>query len=350
MGVLNAAQGALNAAGTIASAINGLSPKEFYSVADFYNFIKKPDNVPTNHPLFTVVPSISNNTDRNGNPFPIMKVLFTDEWLAKFSLCIQKVQLPNLTLAQGGNFGNAVDVDGPQGWFKSMANTSPTNASSKEFTINFLDTHDPVIEKFIYPWFIYCMRTNDKHYTATELEKILKQNYSISSAIKDTLKEGAANAITWATKWQGTPPAVKQLGESASSALKKRQQISIAEGPYTFPRMDLVIKFYRPDEVMGITELMNPNFIYKIYGAYPIDIKLVDPQSGKDTGASNLMRPVKFAYNHIVVLPDAQWESNYFGTSHFPYQGLSPAKLINQAQNAVSTVSGEYDKLKRAFQ
>ena len=51
MGVLNAAQGALNTAGTIASAINGLSPKEFYSVADFYNFIKKPDNVPTNHPL-----------------------------------------------------------------------------------------------------------------------------------------------------------------------------------------------------------------------------------------------------------------------------------------------------------
>ena len=50
MGVLNAAQGVLNTAGTVANAINGLTPKEFYSVADFYNFIKKPDNVPTNPP------------------------------------------------------------------------------------------------------------------------------------------------------------------------------------------------------------------------------------------------------------------------------------------------------------
>lgn len=63
MGVLNAAQGVLNTAGVAANAINGLTPKQFYSVADFYNFIKKPDNVPTNHPLFTVVPHMSNTSD-----------------------------------------------------------------------------------------------------------------------------------------------------------------------------------------------------------------------------------------------------------------------------------------------
>lgn len=344
MGVLNAAQGVLNAAGTIANAVNGLTPKEFYSVADFYNFIKKPDNVPTNHPLFTVIPNISNSVDNNGNIYPIMKVLFTDEWLAKFALCVQRVQLPELTLASSGNFGNSVIVDGPQGYFSSMANTSPTNASSKEFTINFLDTHDPIIEKFIYPWFIYCMRTNDKQYTVAELEQLLNQNYSISSAIKDELKNGINGMIN-----SSNNSAIKQIGKIMSSASTKKQNISMAEGPYTFPRMDIVIKFYRPDEVMGISELMNPNFIYKIYGAYPINIKLTDPQSGKSNGAQDIMRPVKFAYNHIVIIPDAQWETNYYGTSHFPFKGLSPAKLLNQAQNLASTAAGEIDKLSRAF-
>ena len=66
MGVLKSAQGVLNAAGAAANLINGLQPKEFYSVADFYNFIKKPDNVPTNHPLFTVVPHMSNSVDSSG--------------------------------------------------------------------------------------------------------------------------------------------------------------------------------------------------------------------------------------------------------------------------------------------
>lgn len=347
MGVLKSAQGVLNAAGAAANLINGLQPKEFYSVADFYNFIKKPDNVPTNHPLFTVVPHMSNSVDSAGNVYPIMKTMFTDEWLAKFAISIQSITLPQLSISSGSKFGEAVVDDTPLGWFQSMANTSPTYATSKEITIKFLDTQDPVIEKFIYPWFIYCMKTDDKKYTPEELQNILYKNYSVNSAIKDTLKAGAAKAVTWLT--ENATPGISNAGKSIANALTKKKQISLQEAPYTFPRMDIVIKFYRPDEVMGISEMMNPNFIYKIYGAYPTEITLVDPMSGKGTGAGDIQRPVKFAYNHIVCLPDAGWESDYFGTGHFPFKGLSPAKLLSQAQNVTSTVAGQVSSLSKAF-
>lgn len=349
MGVLGAAQGVINTVGAVAGAVNGMSPKEFYSVADFYNFIKKPDNVPTNHPLFTVVPHMSNITDKLGNQFPIMRTLFTDEWLAKFAITIQSITMPDLTLATGGKFGENVVDDNPQGWWQSMANTSPLYASKKDLVIKFLETQDPVIEKFIYPWFVYCMRTNDKKYKPSELEKILKQNYSVSSAIKDTLKQGAAWAIDKATSFDNTPEGIKQIGQNASSALRKAKNILLSESPHTFPRMDITIKFYRTDEVMGISELMNPNFIYKIYGAYPISINLVTPASGKGTSASDLQRPVTFAFNHIACLPDAGWEENYFGKQHFPFSGLSPAKLLSQAQNITSNIAGQVDTLSRAF-
>ena len=349
MGVLNAAQGVLNTAGVVANAVNGMTPKQFYSVADFYNFIKKPDNVPTNHPLFTVVPHMSNTADSKGNIYPIMRTMFTDEWLAKFAISIQSISLPSLTLSSGSKYGEAVVDETPQGWFQSMANVSPTYASKKEITIKFLDTQDPVIEKFIYPWFIYCMRTNDKKYDKDELEEVLNKHYSVNSMIKDTLKQGAIGVINWATQGVSAPDKVKQAGESAINALKKQKQILLQESPHTFPRMDIVIKFYRTDEVMGISELMNPNFVYKIYGAYPVEITLADPMSGKGTGASDIQRPVQFAYNHIVCLPDAGWESDYFGTSHFPFKGLSPAKLLSQAQNITATVAGQAESLSRAF-
>ena len=71
--------------------------------------------------------------------------------------------------------------------------------------------------------------------------------------------------------------------------------------------------------------------------------------SGKGTGAGDIQRPVKFAYNHIVCLPDAGWESNYFGTGHFPFKGLSPAKLLSQAQNITATVAGQATSLSKAF-
>lgn len=276
--------------------------------------------------------------------------MFTDEWLAKFAISIQSISLPQLTLSSGNKAGEAVVDDTPQGWFQSMANTSPTYASSKEITIKFLDTQDPVIEKFIYPWFIYCMRTNDKKYTADSLQKELNKQYSVNSFIKDTLKEGASKAVSWATQGANAPSGVKKAGESVLNALNRAKNILLNEGPHTFPRMDIVIKFYRTDEVMGISELMNPNFIYKIYGAYPVEITLVDPMSGKGTSASDIQRPVKFAYNHIVCLPDASWEEKYFRSGqHFPYKGLSPAKLLSQAQNMTATVAGQANSLSRAF-
>ena len=171
-----------------------------------------------------------------------------------------------------------------------------------------------------------------------------------NSFIKDTLKEGASKAVSWATQGANAPSGVKKAGESVLNALNRAKNILLNESPHTFPRMDIVIKFYRTDEVMGISELMNPNFIYKIYGAYPVEITLVDPMSGKGTSASDIQRPVKFAYNHIVCLPDASWEEKYFRSGqHFPYKGLSPAKLLSQAQNMTATVAGQANSLSRAF-
>lgn len=301
MSVLGGAKSVISTVGAAAGAINGLSPKGFYSTADFYNFIKKPDNVPTSHPLFTVVPLPANITDKLGQEYPISKTLFTNEMLAKFALCIQNIQLPELSLATGSQFGSDVVSDTPQGWFLSMANSPPNWTSNKSVTINILDTHDPIIERFIYPWFIYCLRTNDRKFSEEkQLGNVLNSAYGIREAVKDSIS-GAVKSM---------------LGRSSA-----KKKVSVNEAPHTFPRMDIIIKFYRPDEVVGMSEFMNPNFIYKISGAYPIKITLVKPQSrGPEVSAADLLRPVTFAFNSISCIPDAAWEMKHYGNNqHFPF-------------------------------
>ncbi len=328
------------AIGMASNFINGGSPSDFYSVADFYNFIKKPDNVPTSHPLFTVVPIMSNCADSAGNIYPISRTLFSDETLRKFALCVQNIQLPQLTFANGNQFGSDVNTDTPEGWFVSMANTPPNWTSTKNVVINLLDTQDPIIERFIYPWFIYCLRTNDKKFSnIKEINSDFNKSYSMTSAIRDTITDAKNSAVDWV--------AGKVPGLSDFINKRKLKEIKLEESPHTFPRMEIIIKFYRPDKVLGMSSFMNPNFIYKISGAYPIAIQPPKPQcKGPEISAQDTMRPVTFAFNSITCIPDAEWDAKYYKTGLFPFSGTTPADLLNNAQNAASVGQGAVNLVK----
>lgn len=59
MSTLGTVKSAINLAGNITNILTNATIKDFYSIRDFYNFIRKQQNCPMQHKnFFTVVPEI----------------------------------------------------------------------------------------------------------------------------------------------------------------------------------------------------------------------------------------------------------------------------------------------------
>lgn len=135
-----------------------MSYKDFYSLKDFYNFIKTPKNAPATHRLCSlllypcIVDARTGKTIEQAYP-----TIFNHDNYKKFTLLANNINLPNFKM--GGTQDESVSVTTPEGLWKGMGNTNLV-PSSTDFTVNFLDTHDPIIENFIYEWFLLCVRAD----------------------------------------------------------------------------------------------------------------------------------------------------------------------------------------------
>lgn len=128
--------------------------KTFYSTSDFFNYIKKPETTPSSHRLSSIVPLVNSTIKDN----PRLSRIFTSTNLEKFSLLANDISnLPNFQM--GGTENTEITVNTPEGGWKGMGNNN-IMASSQTFTINFIDTVEPIIENFIYPWFLECINAN----------------------------------------------------------------------------------------------------------------------------------------------------------------------------------------------
>jgi len=72
-----------------------------------------------------------------------------------------------------------------------------------------------------------------------------------------------------------------------------------------FYKLNLLIKFYRTDEIAGLDFLMNPTFVYRITGLFPTEVNLVSPAHGTTNYSEG--RYVNFAYDNIMVYPNADY-------------------------------------------
>lgn len=128
---------------------NNLSPKNFYSIAEFYNFIRKADTSPAGSRFMVLVPYPSDGT---------MPKKITNSDLYKLSITMQKIQLPEIVL-NGNNVNGNLSVTTPLGNWQTIGNTTAFPGSTT-LKIGFLETQEPIIEKIIYPWYLECLNSN----------------------------------------------------------------------------------------------------------------------------------------------------------------------------------------------
>lgn len=122
-------------------------PKAFYSLADFYQFIKIPSNNPQMH-IHNVVqlyPALELDDKNNVVLNSMYNRLFSPDNCRRFSLSAQKVDIPNISLSVGPN------VNTPIGNWSTIEN-STLGVQSDSLNINFLEMKVPIIEQMIYPW------------------------------------------------------------------------------------------------------------------------------------------------------------------------------------------------------
>ena len=135
--------------------------KSFYTLKEFYNFLKQDDNTPTGHRYVTIVPYIANSSMSNGVLSNNLQNLFSQENLRKFQLCIQSAELPNFSLSFG-EIKAELSTSTPLGIWNTIENTT-IFPDKKEITFHILDTMDPIIENFLYPWFVECLQTQNSN-------------------------------------------------------------------------------------------------------------------------------------------------------------------------------------------
>ena len=132
--------------------------KDFYTIKDFYNYIRKSENVPTTHRHFVVQlhPCVEQASQqlagsainfRGGTEtFPI----FDNDFFERFSMAIQSITLPTQFNIATQNYqtplGNWNAADGDS-WYGKINNP---------LTFNLMDQMEPLFEKHFNQWMYMC--------------------------------------------------------------------------------------------------------------------------------------------------------------------------------------------------
>lgn len=317
----------INAAGKISNILFDLSPKSFYSIADFYNFIRKKQNAPMMRKHFTVVPHCQ--IISNGGSIPqVWNNLFNDSNLAKFAILMQRI-----TLDPFGIQGQSKKISNPYGVYSTQPD-GYSGSSGSTVKIEFLQTADPIIQHMILPWYYQCIRTSN-------YEKQPKKK--LTDSIRDNVLDAAGNALTSTANFLGVGQQTAQTGSAWLKKQKGNYNKSLISQS-VIPKLTLDIKYYRMDQIAGLQFLMNPTFVYRFTGVYPSLITPAPFQHG-GSGGDVPLRSVTFIYNNFICIPNGEYEQNMFGNvrTGFAYKHMSPIQILNAlnqtAQGTIGTIN-----------
>ena len=296
-------QSIVNKAGNIYNALTDLSPKQFYSIADFYHFIKKAQNCPIARTHFTVVPKIC--VPKNGIVPDQWQKIFTDTNLAKFAISIQQMDSGRIELDQ------AQKARSPVGQYMMLGQKSISSAGT--VSITFIQTAQSIVQMFIVPWMYQTIRN------------------TVGAKVDSPSRDMSWNLPNLVSNFFGK---------------KKGGQGQVKNSVFGYPSLTLDVKFYRSDQIAGLQFLMNPTYVYRFNKVRPISVSMPTVQHGTNTLTK---RRVSFAYNSCVCLPDPQWAQTLCGKSQtaFAYTTQSPVQLLNSINSLVSGTKGIIDEIKR---
>lgn len=230
--------------------IQPADPQSFYSLKDFYSFIRTPAHAPVSHKHNIVQLYVKPQFNSSGELIKgsILNDLFSATNCRTFSLSVQSVKTPNLTI------GNGVTKDTPLGHWSSPDN-SPLTAQQYTFEISFMESAQPIIENMIYPWMMGVLQTE-----------------------------------------------VSVLGSARAT------NAGISESyPYPFPRVDMAIKYFSPFYIpttkeIAVQGIYPPiNWIYYFDGVYPTSIETVKVDHN-EANAGSFSRTATFGFNYMLPL------------------------------------------------
>lgn len=228
--------------------------KLFYELKDFYNFIKtNRDNAITNQRFFSVVcyPQAVGSDIYSG--LCATSGIFYDEYLQRFSMSIQKIELPNFCMSANG-VESSLEINTPIGAWRGINNTTKF-VSGNEIKFHILELQNPVIETWLYKWYGRCLQTNID--IGTRPYPFPRLNMAIKYYRTDDFSFGSSD--------------------------KKD------------------------------TKKIYPKFIYYIEGAYPDDLETYKfDHSEADSGS--IMRSVTFAFNMMTCYLNENDEKTAVGT------------------------------------
>lgn len=225
-------------------------PQSFYTLKDFYSFIRTPAHAPVAHKHNVVQLYIKPQFNTSGELInkSILNDLFSATNCRTFSLSVQSIKTPNITI------GNGVTHDTPVGHWSSPDN-SPLTAQSYSVDITFLESATPIIENMIYPWMMGVLQTE-------------------SSVL------GSARAT--------------------NAGIDKSY-------PYPFPRVDMAIKYFSPFYIPTTRQVLSQeiyppiNWIYYFDGIYPTQIETVKVDHN-ESNAGSFSRVATFGFNYMLPL------------------------------------------------
>ena len=128
----------VNTAGDIYKAVADLSPKQFYSLRDFYHFIRSTDSYPLDWRHFTIVPVLE-QTNLEGERPREWHTLFSEGNLARFAICSSINSMPAMKFNM-----STLTLKTPYGdWTGLPENTNVFGSGSFSMTITEIST--PII-------------------------------------------------------------------------------------------------------------------------------------------------------------------------------------------------------------
>lgn len=230
----------------------------FYTIKDFYEFIRRPDNLPTTHRHFQVYFYPQYNIYKNfqtyqsNNQYSFiervynnMNELFTVSNFERIALSIQSITLP-VTY----NFDANKSIKTPMGIHNTHENNVFANGTGQELTFKIIDQIIPQFETFFNKWMYIC-----------------------------------------------------SLGQT---------QTEYSYG-YPFPKVNIAIKYFKendPNLANPYVENLKPNFIYYFTDVFPFKFETCKINHSP-TGDEEITRTVSFKYNMCYVLPSASYARRY---------------------------------------
>lgn len=305
MGVLGKVKSGINLAGNIINAVGEVPLKQFYGVRDFYNFIRKSDNCPmANNTFFTVVPEF----ETKGLAGMIGDLFKLSTWTNLIGL---------------GQNGQSVGKDPANNVFAF------TEYTLARFALGISNIEMPSLNGFT----TQTIQTTVGKYT------VLNNNSTFNTGNNSTF------TINF---YELAMPVIESF--IIPWMLQMNKAHIYYDNAVELPRLNLNIKFYRQDEIAGLDFMMNPSFVYRITGCYPIAATLLKPRHAGSSGSNISERNVTFAYNNIMVFSNAEYERFITGTrTAFNYDGLSPIQILNKLNSGVGTGIGLVNQAKNVF-